>query len=28
MLGVIATGLVLYGLFMLLVARYRYIDTS
>ncbi len=28
MLGVIAAGLVLYGLFMFLVARYRYIDTS
>ncbi len=28
MLGVIAAGLVLYGAFMFLVARYRYIDTS
>ena len=28
MLGVIAAGLILYGLFMFLVARYRYIDTS
>jgi hypothetical protein len=28
MLGVIAAGLVLYGGFMFLVARYRYIDTS
>ena len=28
MLGAIAAGLVLYGLFMFLVARYRYIDTS
>jgi hypothetical protein len=28
MLGLIAAGLVLYGLFMFLVARYRYIDTS
>ena len=28
MLGVIAAGFVLYGVFMFLVARYRYIDTS
>jgi len=28
LLGVIAAGLVLYGAFMFLVARYRYIDTS
>ncbi len=28
MLGVIAAGLVLYGAFMFLVARHRYIDTS
>ena len=28
MLGAIAAGLVLYGAFMFLVARYRYIDTS
>ena len=28
MLGVVAAGLILYGLFMFLVARYRYIDTS
>ena len=28
MLGIIAAGLVLYGLFMFLVGRYRYIDTS
>ena len=28
MLGVVAVGLILYGLFMFLVARYRYIDTS
>ena len=28
MLGAMAVGLVLYGAFMFLVARYRYIDTS
>ncbi len=28
MLGVMAAGLILYGAFMFLVARYRYIDTS
>lgn len=28
MLGAIAAGLVLYGAFMFLVARYRYVDTS
>ncbi|CAA9452329.1 MAG: hypothetical protein AVDCRST_MAG01-01-4734 [uncultured Rubrobacteraceae bacterium] len=28
MLGAMAAGLVLYGAFMFLVARYRYIDSS
>ena len=28
MLGAIAAGFVIYGAFMFLVARYRYIDTS
>jgi len=28
MLGTMAAGLVIYGAFMFLVARYRYIDTS
>jgi hypothetical protein len=28
MLGAVAAGLLLYGAFMFLVARHRYIDTS